>query len=135
MRCLALVWVALVATWSDQISSGPLVDCFALLGGSIGLICYIIPYPALRFGLGCIDGYLVGQISSGCLVDCFALLAGSIGLMSSIIPYAVLRFSLGCIHGYLVRSDSFGLFGRFFRALGWFNRFYVFYYTICGASL
>ena len=31
----------------------------------------------LRFSLGCIDGYLVGQISSGCLVDSFALLAGS----------------------------------------------------------
>ena len=76
-----------------------------------------------------------GQISSGCLVDSFGLLGGSIGLMSSVIPYAVLGFSLGCIGGYLVGSDIFGLFGRFFRALGSFNRSYVFYYTISGASL
>ena len=76
-----------------------------------------------------------GQISSGCLVDCFALLAGSIGLMCSMIPYAWLRFSLGCIGGYLVGSDIVGLFVRLFRALGWFNRSYVFYDTICVASL
>ena len=51
----------------------------------------------------------------------FGLLGRSIGLMCSIMPYAVLRFSLGCIDGYLVGSDIFGLFGRFFRALGWFK--------------
>ena len=76
-----------------------------------------------------------GQISSGCLVDPFGLLAGSIGLMCSIIAYAVLHFSLGWFGGYLVGPDIFELFGRLFRALGWFNRSYVFYYTICGASL
>ena len=76
-----------------------------------------------------------GQISSGCVGDCFALLGGSIGLMCAIIPYAVLHFCLGCIDGYLVGSDIFGLLGRFFRALGWFNRSYVFYGTICGAWL
>ena len=92
MRCFALVWVALVVTWSDQISSGCLVDSFRLSGDSMGLMCSMIPYAVLHFGLGCIDGYLVG-------------------------------------------SDIFGFFGRLFRALGWFNRSYVLYYTICGASL
>ena len=70
------------------------------------------------------DGLVVTwsrQISSGCLVDSFGLLGGSIGLICSIIPYAVLHFSLGCIGGYLVGSDIFALFGRFFRALGWFK--------------
>ena len=61
MRCFALVWVALVVTWSDQISSGCLVDSLGLLAGSIGLMCSIIPYAVLHFGLGCIDGYLVGS--------------------------------------------------------------------------
>ena len=75
------------------------------------------------------------QISSGCLVDSFGLLAGSTGLICSVIPYTVLHFGLGCIDGYLVRSDIVGLFGVLFRALGWFNSSYVFYYTICGASL
>ena len=92
MRCFALVWVALVVTWS-------------------------------------------GHVSSGCLVDCFALLGGSIGLMCAILPYAVLHFSLGWFGGYLVGPDIFELFGRLFRALGWFNRSYVCYYTICVASL
>ena len=92
MRCFTSVWVALVVTWSDQISSGCLVDSFGLLGGSMGLMC-------------------------------------------SIIPYAVLHISLGWIGGHLVGPDIFELFGRLFRALGWFNRSYVLYYTICGASL
>ena len=74
------------------------------------------------------------RISSSCLVDSFRLSGDSMGLMCSIIPYAVLRFSLGCIGGYLVGLDIFGFFGRLFRALGWFNRSYVFYDTICGAS-
>ena len=84
------------------------------------------------------DGLVVTwsrQISSGCLVDSFGLLGGSIGLMCSIIPYAVPHFSLGWIGGYLVGSDIFGLFGRFSWVVSWFNRSYVFYYTICGASL
>ena len=76
MRCFTSVWVGLTVTWSGWISSGSLVDSFGLLGGSIDLMC-------------------------------------------SIIPYAVLHFSLGCIDGYLVGSDIFGLFGRFFRVLGW----------------
>ena len=66
-----------MVTWSDQISSGCLVDCLRLLAGSIGFMCSIIPYAVLHFSLGGIDAYLVGQISSGCLVDSFALLAGS----------------------------------------------------------
>ena len=92
MRCFTSVWLALMVTWSDQ-------------------------------------------ISSGCLVDSLGLLAGSIGHMGAIIAYALLHFSLGCIDGYLVGSRIFGLFGRLFRAVGWFNRSYVCYYTICGASL
>ena len=55
-RCFTSVWVALTVTWSGQISSGCLVDCFGSLAGSIGLMCSIIPYAVLHFSLGCSDG-------------------------------------------------------------------------------
>ena len=117
MRCFTSVWVAWVVTWSGQISSGCLVDCFALFGGSIGLMCSIITYAVVRFSLGCIDGHLVGSDIFGLFGRLFRALGWFKWIIACIMPYAVIDFSLGWIGGYLVRSDIFGLFGRFFQVV------------------
>ena len=62
-----------------------------------------------------------GQISSGSVLGSCLLFRGLICITRSTISYAVVHFALGWIGGYLVGSDIFGLFGRFFRALGWFK--------------
>ena len=135
MRCFTSVWVALMVTWSGQISSGCLVDCFALLGGSIGLMCSIIPYAVLDFGLGCIDGYLVGSDIFGSIGRLFRALGWLKCIIACTMAYAMIHFGLGCIRGYLVGSDIFGRGGRFFRALWWFSRSYVLYDNLCPTSM
>ena len=134
MRCFTSVWVALTVTWSGGISSGCLVDCLGLLAGSIGLMCSIIRYAVLHFGLGCIDGYLVGSDILGLFGRFFRALSWFKCTIACTMAYEVIYFSLGCIDGYLVRSDIVRSFGRLFRALGGLNRSYLLYYTICSAS-
>ena len=111
------------------------MSCFSVWSDPICLAASIRCCAVLMIHLGVLVLSCWGQISSGSVLGSCPLFRALICITRSTITYAVVHFALGWIGGYLVGSDIFGLFGRLFRALGWFNGSYVFYDTICGASL